>query len=154
MSAMPTMPTNIDTVKALELRINNGLSYAKIGAIQGVSAQAIHQRIKHLLPTPVTKMYQEKRADILDHVQLTMISQLDKVRLKKMSARDAAVSFGIFYDKSRLERDQSTSIISMTDDQLDARLRDLVAREQAVDAIPVDAIPVDNGYDNNGRNNE
>jgi hypothetical protein len=146
------MPTNIDTVKALELRINHGLSYAKIGAIHGVSAQAIHQRIKHLLPTPVTKMYQEKRADILDHVQLTMLSQLDKARLKKMTARDAAVSFGIFYDKSRLERGQSTSIISsMTDDQLDARLRDLVAREQAVDAIPV---PVDNGYDNNGRNNE
>jgi len=105
----------VDTSSAVDLKINHHLSYDQIGKLQGVSPQAIHQKIKHLLPTPDTKTYQDSRADILSHLQLELLKQIDPARLKKISVRDAVVSAGILYDKERLERGQSTDIVSYQD---------------------------------------
>ncbi len=101
------MPVDVST--ALDLKINHDLSYRKIAAIQGVTHNAIFKRIRHLLPDEFTETYKANRADILSHLQVTLLSQVDKARLKKISARDAVVSAAILYDKERLERGQSTA---------------------------------------------
>jgi hypothetical protein len=106
----------VDVNAALKLKVDNGLSYSQIGAIQGYTKQAIHKAIKPLLPSPATDYYKVNRADILAGLQVKMLTQVDPHRLKKLSARDAIISAGVLYDKERLERGQSTANISVHDD--------------------------------------
>ena len=105
------MPTDVSA--ALNLRLNNGLSYAQIGKIQGVSKQSIHRCIKNLLPPPEIKLYQDHRADILSHLQVKLLANVDEARLKKASAYQLIGSMGLLYDKERIERGLSTANLSM-----------------------------------------
>ena len=118
----------VDVERALDLHLNHGLSYAQMAPILGVHPSAIHKRIKHLLPNNDTQYYQNHRADILSHVQLQLLSQVDTRRLKKVSSRDAVISYGILYDKERLERGQSTANTDMR--ILSATLKELEAQEK------------------------
>ena len=102
----------VDKSKALNLRLTNKLSYSKIAELQGVSPQAIHSAIKHLLPTDAIKSYQENRADILSSYQIKLLQQLDEDRLKKMPAGSAVLAACQLYDKERLERGESTANVS------------------------------------------
>ena len=99
----------VDVNQAVDLKYNRHLSYKQIAAIQGVSPQAVHQRIKDLLPIPETRVYQDHRADILANLQLKLLSHLDEARLRKASAYQLVGSAGLLYDKERLERGQSTA---------------------------------------------
>ena len=98
MTAESVKPTNkptkarVDKSKALSLKLNNNLSYRQIAELQGVTPQAIHSAIKDLLPVPETKTYKENRADILAHIQLKLLSQLDDDRLKRMPAASAVLA--------------------------------------------------------------
>ena len=120
----------VNVAAALDLQLNHGLSYAQMAPILGVTPSAIHRRLKHLLPDESTKYYQDHRADIISHVQLQLLSQVDARRLKKVSTRDAVVSYGILYDKERLERGQSTAnadmrVLSTTLQELEEQEREL-----------------------------
>jgi hypothetical protein len=103
----------VDVKRAVDLKVNHNLSYRQIAQLEGVTAQAVHQQIGHLLPTEAVQYYQRKKTDILDTAALKVLSQIDDRRLKKLSGRDAAVSFGILYDKSRLEQGQSTGNLAI-----------------------------------------
>ena len=96
--------TPVDVLQAIDLKYNHHLSYAQIAAIQGVTPQAIHQKIKDLLPIPETQVYIDHRSEILAHTQLRLLAELDAARLKEMGGRDLVVSMGILYDKERVER--------------------------------------------------
>ena len=120
----------VDVAAALDLKLNHGLSYVQMAPILGVTPTAIHKRIKHLLPDENTQYYQDHRANILSHVQLELLSQVDARRLKKVNIRDAVISAGILYDKERLERGQSTTnadmkILSVTLQELEAQEKEL-----------------------------
>ena len=108
----PNKKTKVDKSKALNMRLNNKLSYKAIAKIQGVTPQAIHTAIKHLLPTEAVKSYQDNRADILSSYQIKLLQQLDEDRLKKMPAGSAVLAACQLYDKERLERNQSTANIA------------------------------------------
>ena len=99
----------IDVNQAIDLKYNHHLSYKQIAAIQGVSPQAVHQRIKDLLPIPETQIYIDHRADILANIQLKLLANLDETRLKKASAYQLVGSAGLLYDKERIERGLSTT---------------------------------------------
>lgn len=101
---------SIDTEAAIKLKLDNKLSYQQIAAIQGVSKQAIHQKIKDLLPTDTSRTYQEHRADILASLQAKLIQSIDDEKLKKLPAGSAILALCQLYDKERLERGQATSI--------------------------------------------
>lgn len=103
----------VDVSKALDLRVNHNLSYQDIGNLQGVSKQAIHSAIKHLLPDNDTKLYQDNRADILSHIQVKLLRELDSERLKKASAFQLVGAAGLLYDKERIERGQTTENIGI-----------------------------------------
>ena len=102
------MPS-VDPSAALDLKLKHHLSYAQIAVIQGVTKQAIHQRIKDLLPTPETKVWQDHRADILAHLQLKLLSFIDNEKLKKTPVGSLILAMCQLYDKERLERGQSTA---------------------------------------------
>ncbi len=102
----------VDVSSALDLRLNHHLSYSEIAAIQGVSPQAIHGRIKNLLPPDELSVYKDHRADILAGIQAKLLSHLDDDRLAKASAYQLVGSMGLLYDKERLERGMSTANLS------------------------------------------
>jgi len=107
----------VDVSSALDLRLNHHLSYSEIAAIQGVSPQAIHGRIKNLLPPDELNVYKDHRADILAGLQAKILSHLDDDRLSKASAYQLVGSAGLLYDKERLERGMSTAnLASLTAD--------------------------------------
>jgi len=136
----------VDVAQALSLRIEKDLSYGQIAAIQGVTRQAIHKRIKHLEPTEETQTYKSHRADILAHSQLRLLQELTPAKLKKMPGRDLIVGAGILYDKERLERGQSTANIAYDAQSIGERYAQL---KELADSIQ-DAELVDNPVDNPG----
>ena len=136
------MPSTDDLSTALDLRLNHHLSYAQIGAIQGISKQAVHQRIKDLLPIPETKVWQDHRADILAHLQLKLLSFIDDEKLKRTPVGSLVLAACQLYDKERLERGQSTAnhAISISIAEED-RIREIAI------ALSRQAISVDNSVD-------
>ncbi|MBE3143197.1 MAG: hypothetical protein IMZ61_04635 [Planctomycetes bacterium] len=106
----------VDVNAAIDLKVNHGLSLSQIGAIQGVSKQAVHQAIKAILPEKeYIEPFKANRADILAHIQakaaVTYLS-LDEADQKKLLMRRGLVDMGIAYDKERLERDLSTANVA------------------------------------------
>ena len=81
----------------------------KIGRLAGVSKQAISQLIKRngLDPEDVA-VFKKDKSLILHSKQKLLLESLTQEEIKKMSGRDKTVSFGIIYDKTRLEDDKST----------------------------------------------
>jgi len=102
-------PLKVDMAKALTLKIDNRLSYSQIGAIQGVSKQAVHQALQHLMPTEETEVFKNHRADILSELQRKLLLNIDPERLKKAPLGTLALASCQLYDKERLERGQSTA---------------------------------------------
>lgn len=119
--------SKVDIPQALDLRLNHHNTYAQIGAIQGLNPQTIHKALKHLIPNESTKYYQNNRAGIWDRMAVTLLSQVDSARLKKMSARDAIISAGICYDKSAAERGQANVVIAYDAGSQWARVQELRA---------------------------
>jgi len=110
----------VDVSSALDLRLNHHLSYSEIAAIQGVSPQAIHGRIKNLLPPEEVNVYKDHRADILAGIQARLLSHLDDDRLAKASAYQLVGSMGLLYDKERLERGMSTANLASVHSDIQA----------------------------------
>jgi predicted DNA-binding protein YlxM (UPF0122 family) len=107
------IPNKVDLKKALDLKLNHNLSYNEIAEAQGVSKQAIQQRLKPLLPTKATEEYKANRPDILAEAQLKLLLSLDQTRLKKASVNNLAYAFKEFFACERTERGQSNSNIAL-----------------------------------------
>lgn len=102
----------VDVSSALDLRLNHHLSYSEIAAIQGVTPQAIHGRIKNLLPPPELKTFMDHRGDILAGLQAKLLSNLDDARLGKASAYQLVGSAMLLHEHERLERNLSTANVA------------------------------------------
>jgi hypothetical protein len=103
----------VDVKQAIDLKYNRHLSYAQIAAVQGVTPQAVHERIKDLLPIPETQVFIDHRADILANAQLKLLSNLDESRLAKASAYQLVGSAMLLHDHERLERNLSTGNLAV-----------------------------------------
>ena len=87
-----------------------GLSQPKIAKLVGCSVVNVYNRFKAVnYDPPALKSFKRNRADILSHKQQQILDALSVDEIKKMQPRDKVVSFGILFDKERLERGQSTS---------------------------------------------
>jgi predicted DNA-binding protein YlxM (UPF0122 family) len=103
----------VDASAALDLKLNHHLSYSEIAAIQVVTKQAIHGRIKNLLPPAELDTYKNHRADILAGLQAKILSNLDEDRLSKASAYQLVGSAMLLHDHERLERNLSTGNLAI-----------------------------------------
>jgi hypothetical protein len=133
--------------KALDLRLK-GLSYQEIADYlvkDGVtiSSHALSQRLSPLMPDDLdVSLYAKNRSDILAGVQLKLLSHLTDARLKDASAYQLAGMYGIFYDKERLERGQSTANVA----HLTALVSRISERSYATTSI-VDSQSIDDVQD-------
>jgi len=101
-------------VVQIEELLRKGLSHGQIATLLNVSRPAITFMIKrHGIDPKETDVFKKDRADLLASKQRLLINNLTISSVKKCSARDTAVSFGILYDKERLERGQSTANIDI-----------------------------------------
>lgn len=86
-----------------------GLSLAQIGKMAGISKQGVSQRLKAsgLDPAEIGQFKRDKSL-ILHAKQKILLEHITPERVKTMTVRDATVSLGIIYDKTRLQDDKST----------------------------------------------
>lgn len=113
------LPARLDSIaplgKIIELR-NKKLSYEEIGAICGVSKQAIHERLSaYKQSIDELQAVKDNRADVLAVVGDSLINSLTYKDVQKMSGLQRITGFGILYDKERLERDKSSVNVAYAD---------------------------------------
>ncbi len=137
----------VDVSSALDLRLNHHLSYAEIAAIQEVSPQAIHQKIKNLLPPAELDTYKNHRADILAGIQARLLRAVDDDRLDKTPVGSLVLAACQLYDKERLERGMSTSNMAMIHADIEAirqhKPSDPVQSASVAPSSPQVPIPLD-----------
>ncbi len=109
-----------DKNKALKLRTQHNLSYQQIGDLEGVSRQAVWQRIKNLEPTQETETFKKHRHDIFAKLQCDILNTLDIDDIKAGSMLQRVTAAGILYDKERLETGKSSTNISILIGEIEA----------------------------------
>lgn len=109
LSPLDTKPAKIDIGKALKLRLS-GLSLDQVGQLcGGVSRQAIDQALapfKIFLNNPAAvAAYQENKAPILEHVEMTLVTDLlDNDKRQKASLNNVAYAYQQVASSLRAER--------------------------------------------------
>ena len=123
-----------DLEKAKELRIQQGLTYRAIAAHFGLKDHTYIR--KQLLPFELhdTEAYQKNRVQILRAKQMEIISAITPQKIQKAPLNLLALSYGILYDKERLELGKSTqnidySTLHKTGESIESRLAELRALE-------------------------
>lgn len=120
--------------KVIELR-NKGLSYTEVGAILGVTKEAIYQRLKPFLPSVDNlQAVKDNRADTLTVVGDSVLTSLTEEDIQKASAYQKVGMAGLLHNMERLERDKSTANIAHVYKGLTVKMDDLqkqIAENQA-----------------------
>jgi transcriptional regulator with XRE-family HTH domain len=141
------MTTTKTTTKAATISLEEmvdlkakGLSLAQIGKMAGISKQGVSQRLKAsgLDPGEIGQFKKDKSL-ILHGKQKMLLDSLTQEEIKKMGGRDKVVSFGIIYDKTRLQDDKSTVNLADRFTQVNISLTanpDLEMNRQEIDVTP------------------
>ena len=122
----------INLVKAIELR-SKGLSLVDIGNHFHCSKQAVSELLKKHIPyIDVVDEIRKSRASILTAKGIELLLSLTVDDIKSMPPGSRATTFGILYDKERLERDQSTENVSIyeVEDKYSSKLLEKQAMER------------------------
>lgn len=133
----------VPTERLLDLR-NRGLSYQQIGKLcGGLTKQAVQQRIALAdYQQGEVRQFVRDRADFLAEMQYRILSTIDNEEIKRAPFGTKIVSMGILFDKERLERGQTTEIISY--DDIRARQDALRSqRDQIADALRARGIDIE-----------
>ena len=109
----------VDIREALSLRLQKGLSYREIGAIQNVSKQAVSAALRkyaRLINSPdQLKAYKTHRSDLLSAAEMEMVtSMVDAEKLQKAGVHQLAGALRELTTARRLEDNQSTEITAAT----------------------------------------
>ena len=110
--------TPFEAILALKRKYPN-ISQRHLGKMVGISGAAValafmRNGVDYLSgQVRAVEEFKQHRADILALHQINVLNELSKDKLKKASARDLTVTFGILHDHERLERGQSTGAIEV-----------------------------------------
>lgn len=120
-----TKKGKFDLEKALWLRKAKGMSLREIASTQGITKSGVwkgFRRMRNLNALeqmqPIIDEYRKAKTLYLDGAQMiAMNDAIDPEKLKKNSAVQSAVEFGIFYDKNRIEQGKPTEIINFEENK-------------------------------------
>ena len=96
------------------------ISLRHLGKLVGISAEAVRlQFLKRGInfetgEITAVEEYRAGRAEILASKQIEVLNHLTPEKLKSASAQQLTYTYGVLYDKERLERGQSTGNISVS----------------------------------------
>jgi hypothetical protein len=135
----------IDVQKALKLRLQ-GNSFSEIGAIFGVSPQAVEQRldgfkefIAGITDIGQLESYAEERKSLLNAAEMKLLGAvLDEDAIKKAPLAARTMAFGVIYDKRRLEEGKSTENLGILGKLIVQSEGELGAEKRAKSASEVD----------------
>lgn len=119
----------LDDIISLKIQ-NPNLTAAQGARILGCSRANIYDHLKKagLTWSGVAcriESFKTQRADLLAFKQAICLENLTSEKAQKSSNRDLAVTFGILYEKERLDRGESTANVSVLSQRLDAAKRRL-----------------------------
>lgn len=107
--------------RLIELRAKR-LSYNEIAKIVGCTKQNVWLRIQgYAKDCEDVEEFKANRADLMASIQHRILSSIDNDEIKKAPLATKLMSYGILYDKERLERGQSTQNISVADEYIRRR---------------------------------
>jgi hypothetical protein len=111
---------NIPLEDILEMQSNNpNLTHKEMAKLLGCSRKNITQRLAACgATTKSLERYQAYEGKVIANIRKKMADSLatrTPDELKDVSVRDLAVTFGVLYDKGRLEEGKSTSNVSIAD---------------------------------------
>ena len=91
-----------------------GHSHNEISRLTGLSRSTIQTRLSKLAPEvqSIEEFRKKGRLDMLSVKQRQMLEAITPDKLEAASAKDLSISFGVMYDKSRLEEVKSTANVS------------------------------------------
>ena len=102
-----------DIIECIEVK---GMSIQQAADHLECSKQNISNRLKAIGIKPGgIKQFKENRAELLAYYQLQLLQSLTPDEIKKIPPGSRATTFGILYDKERLERGESTQNIAYAD---------------------------------------
>lgn len=103
---------NIPIEKLIELRKKN-LSYSQIAAILNIHPKSVQYRLQPIAEDiELTKDYVKNRTEILQYKQRELLNAITPTKIAKAHLQQLVWSFGVLYDKERLESGKSTANIS------------------------------------------
>lgn len=99
--------------KVFELK-GRGLSHAQIGKLLGCSHQNITRMVKcYGAELEGLDDFKANKGDFILAKQKQLLEGITAKKIDKMSGKDLAISFGVIFDKYRLETGESTANISL-----------------------------------------
>jgi len=128
--------------------IARGESQAEIARKYNVTRQAVNKRfarLSHLLDPQTAAHFEQHEQTVLSNVKAALVSEIvNPAKLKKLNSRDAAISYGVIYDKLRLSQGKSTQNIATSAiiADIDAAI-DAISGAKDVD-VDADSPPSDN----------
>ena len=126
----------VDKRKALDLRLNHGLSTGEIAKMQGVSRQAICSALQGLISNKDEfERLRKSMPDVLSGTALTMLERYNSLTAeeqKDLVRRRGMVDFGILYDKHRVETGQS--VVNIAYSEVKTTINKLDTEIQAIEA--------------------
>jgi len=112
-----------------------GLKPIEIAERLGVARQTVSIRLRNFAKR-ITRLEEFKlhKADVMAEIQMEILHSINASDIKKAPLQIKAMTYGIFYDKERLERGQSTSNVSIKSvvDDLEKRKQALLSQKQAL----------------------
>lgn len=110
-------PAKLDLSACLKDRYHHRMSHQAIADKYGVSRQAVTDRLaaftEKLGDPDELRSFQDMEAEVQTAIKSRISSQLLAVDLTKSSAKDLAVTYGVMFDKHRLQTGQATSQVSV-----------------------------------------
>jgi transposase len=97
-----TEERSIATMKAA------GMSERDIAKAKNLPKTTVHQIIHRVYSQEEVQAFKTNEAVILDNKRLMLMDALDQEAIKEMCPRDRVTSYGILYDKMRIERGHSS----------------------------------------------
>lgn len=127
---------SISTIAIIADLLNDpSVTLAQLSEKYGISYQSVSSRLlrmgiskSNLIPS-LLRVWESKRADLLALKQAEVLASITPEKLEKATASQAAIAFGILYDKERLERNKSTANVAYS--QIVCSLDDVRQKKQA-----------------------
>jgi hypothetical protein len=134
-----TDDTGVDPMGAR--RISNKRTLATLPGIRDELTQSLLKLADGGGEIDVLKVQADVLAELLESTALKYLLSLnDAVRIKETRSRDAAITFGVLFDKARLLRGEPTAIYSHQDEKKLDEMGALILAEMRRRGIPIEGI--------------
>jgi hypothetical protein len=140
---IPEYRGKIDLAEAFKLKFKHNYTFQQLANRYGVVPSAVHGALKNflnLMHSPEqSRIYEEKRAEILNSVEFRIVTQMvNKKKLKAASLNNLAYAASQINNMIRLEKGQPTAITEHLDSDLGSMIDQLCGLKSAGSGSTID----------------